>query len=173
MTPTELKKEERKKMRKIHKVYATRGCLTAEGSTAKEAKVNLETMIDWALQYRPLVLESRFGYVFAITANATGFEYSMFEPAHGLQRGPTCCWGRDGSLDDVLQACRMHAAQNAWTFGVDDAAHIEASGLNESKKRELAHWIAFQRAYREAKANGFTAGEAHEWACRAPYQVTV
>lgn len=142
-------------MRKAKTYFATRGDLTAEGATKAEAKANLDAMINWACQYRHPLVENRFGLLIVISHSSHGWQSIVIDPAsrqHGGRWESFCGQGM-GDYGDVLASARMHAAQNAWTPAADDEQHIALAGI-AAKEGELRRWIAFQRRYLAAKAQG-------------------
>lgn len=150
--------------------YKSRGFLVGTGKTAAEAKTDLERQIDWACSHASSIIESRFGFLIAISASPTGWQYCLFNPAdldHGQQKHPTCCYGQT-EYTDVLLSARSHAAQNAWTHEcLNDAEFVAMAGLNADKAEELTGWINWQRNYRAAKNAGMSDDEAfnhaHGW----------
>lgn len=150
-------------MRKPKKYFATRGHLTAEGATKAEAKAKLEAMIDFACRNDTPKIEGRFGLIIVVAATANGWTHTIVDPAdmhHGKERHCNCMYGQ-GEFTDALNSARNHAAQWAWNTNVaDDAAFVAMAGLTEPKARELASWIAWQRRYAAAKANGATDNDA-------------
>ena len=155
-------------MRKKRHFTATHASLCAEGATKAEASANLEKQIDWALEYRPLHVESRFGLVIVIAANVNGYESSVFDPkelAHGNLHHNRTLYGRVDNIKGLVQETRGHAAQWMWDRAGDDEAHIAKAGLDVEHASALRRWIKWQRAYAAAKSTGATDNEAHNQAC--------
>ena len=148
---------------------ASHKSLYAEASTKAEASAKLEAAIDWALEDRPLHIECRFGWVIIIAASANGYASKLLDPAdleHDIKYHAGCFHGQI-DFAPLLQSCRSHAAQNAWTPATETEAHIEASGLDKANTAELRSWIAWQKRYADARASGANDGEAHHLACMA------
>lgn len=147
---------------KIYRV--TRGCLTGEGATKQLAKADLEKQIQWVLTEHGTTTEVRFGHVLIISAQPGGFQSEFLMPddlaKHGLSKACTSFHGMR-ELSSVLQGCRLHLAQAAWSLDCDDGDHMLRSGLNPEHARMLADWMNWQRRYAKNIAAGMTQNEAH------------
>lgn len=158
-------------MRKAKKFYATRGHLIAEGATKTEAKQKLEAMIDYACRNGTPKIESRYGLIIVVAATSNGWTHTIVDPSdmhHGKERHCNCMYGQ-GEYTDALISARNHAAQWAWNPSVaDDAAFVANAGLTEAKASELTSWIAWQRRYAAAKAQGASDNDA--WNTASTYK---
>jgi hypothetical protein len=151
---------------KLHTV--TRGCVQGQGPSRKDAKLDLERRIDWALQYNHPFVECRYGHVLYLVASANGWQSRVVRPDEIATHGklvPASCMSGQGDRDREIATLRNHVAQCAWTHATDDISHVEASGLDAEGKRELARWCRFQRDYAEHIKTGETPARAHALAC--------
>lgn len=155
-------------MRRNQTRYARRGGLQGSGATVKDAKADLESLIDYACIIRSPHIETRYGCVLIIAATASGLESRIIQSDDIAEHGKvwTCSSMHfHGEIADEIKSIRNHVAQLAWRHEADDELHISVSGLDEGGKRELARWIQFQRDYAKHKAAGKTDGESHALAC--------
>lgn len=154
-------------MRRPKVVRISRGNVSGEGPNKTVAKADLEKQVDWLLNAGSVVVEKRYHLLIIVAPIGGGWETKVMDPAQAEHGKPVWFSNLHGPEDRarVLDSCRLHAAQNAWTMYADDLEHIALSGCSPDLQRELTRWCKFQRDYITHKAAGKSDAEAHALAC--------
>lgn len=154
-------------MRRPKVVRISRGNVSGEGPNKTVAKADLEKQVDWLLNAGSVVVEKRYHLLIIVAPIGGGWETKVMDPAQAEHGKPVWFSNLHGPEDRarVLDSCRLHAAQNAWTHDTNDFEHIALSGCSLDLQRELSSWCKFQRDYKALKDAGKTDQEAHAGAC--------
>lgn len=137
---------------------------TPECATPIEATAQCEKQVDQALARleRGTRVFTWRGHTCVVSPTTAGWQYwtdTFSATDYAVQCGTE-------SREDAENSAYHHLAQNVWTREVaDDEAFVE--GLPYSVRRQIRSWIAFQRAYAVAQAEGKNSHECHEIGCRA------
>jgi len=142
----------------------SRGCLSARGTTVKEAKDRLNAKIDAALEgdYTPVFLSYK-GENAIVYREPQGWSYSLVNPnvdGQAKVRVTQPCKTRQDALDSagahiIQNGCDINAIHS-----VDDFPEWFTSPYYRS---ELVAWCRWQRAAVHAKLQGEP--DVHGWAC--------
>lgn len=150
---------------KTKKKYASRGVLTGEGTTVKDAKENLNAKIDAALEgsYSPILLAYK-GYQAVVHRCPVGWSYSLIKVGEGVTE--TGCTVFVGDKKETINAAAFHIIQNGCDI---NAIHSEADLpdwlTDKSRRNDLVSWCRWQRAAAHAKETGVPENDIHGWAC--------
>lgn len=139
------------------------------GKTVKEAKLEATRKIEKLLKAdrSPHFLSFR-GESIIVWHTGASYVYKMLDNAADYSRGQKIQWGTQPLSDDireVLAECRRHLAQICWD-GVEDMSPL----LTEAKEQQqFTQWVRFQRAYQEARIQGKSETDCHQYACENSY----
>ena len=151
-------------MAKISKKLVSRGCLTGEGATAKEAKDNLSSLVDAALEgsYTPLLLNYN-GQSAIVYRDPVGWSYSLLylsEDGKSQQR----CSLFIGARQECIQRAAFHIIQNGCDIdAIRSDADLPSWLEDRSRRSDLVSWCRWQRAAKHAQQAGEV--DVHKWAC--------
>jgi hypothetical protein len=157
-------------MRKSRKLQVVRrGVLAASGKTKREALIDLNKQVDWAVEWHPTLVVSLFGHVIIVSPSADGYHSQVVAPDKIAEQGrlntATCFVGRVDPYEELMRQ-KCNVAQLVWRLGNDDEEFIVLALLDAKHSVELRSWIKWQRLYKAHRAAGAADGEAHEKACR-------
>jgi hypothetical protein len=137
----------------------------AEGATRAEAKANAERFIERAMRasYTPVIITVH-GHRGIIWRDSSAGIVSALIREDGSISGCHSQTSHDVPMESAAEWMRLHLGQNAWTPAVeDDEAFITGIGFSHSSVAdELRSWIAFQRRYQAALADGKSKDEAYD-----------
>lgn len=141
------------------KVRITYYGIEGEGVTLKEARADAARNIEVALEgsYTPKLLE--FGNHQALVwREPVGWGYRL------LNGADTCLYPSvfHAKQEGAERQARYHLAQSGWEPANDGPA---LAYVHRDDRATLATWIAWQRRYAHARAEGLSDVEAHRKAC--------
>lgn len=150
--------------RKKNDYRETRGNLEGRGKTSVEAKIDLNSQIDWAVSYHPTYIETLLGHLIVISPNAHGYQVTVasIEKSKVYRNLVHCA---HAPLNQLVRRARVDVCQRAWTETKIDELYIESTELDDEGKEQLRSWIRFQRLYAEHIEHGATPAEAHRLSC--------
>ena len=146
------------------KKFASRGCLTGEGRTVKEAKDELNALVDTALadSYTPVLLSYQGHHALAYRC-PVGWSYTLLRLA-GDGKSEVGCTVFVGARYDCIQSAAFHIIQNGCNINAIRSVDDLPSFLeNNSLRSELVYWCRWQRAALCAQMTG--QADVHKWAC--------
>jgi hypothetical protein len=153
---------------KTLKKLVSRGCLTGEGSTVKEAKDSLSSLTDAALEgsYTPVLL-SYNGQHAMVYRCPVGWSYSLLNLSENGKSAERCSVFV-GTQWDCIQHAAFHIIQN----GCDVQAIRSEADLPDwledcFRRSDLVSWCRWQRAAQFAQNTGEP--DVHKWACDHHY----
>jgi hypothetical protein len=145
------------------KITLTYCGMTGEGPTVREAKQDAARKIEAALElnYTPSVFAWK-GRTALVWNTPTGV-CSAYVADNGIGTSGVCMHGLGTSIEAACISVRMSLAQAGADITSDEIPAI--LGKDKGAITHFQGWLGFQRAYRQAQADGLCEVDAHRFAC--------
>lgn len=141
------------------------------GSTKTEAKADAERQIEKVMDgsYMPAVLRFPAGYIGVISRSAPyraahEWEYSYLMPTDTALGQSSCTHSGYETRADAERALRSHIAQCLLWVTEDNGMDVLFDGADRLRHNE---YIAWQKRYKEYKAQGYSDTDCHRMACES------
>lgn len=145
--------------------------ISGYGSTKGVAKTDAKRQIARALSgsYAPTIIRFPAGYIGLIYRSAPyraahSWEYCYLSPEETMLTTSTCMQSGFDSLAEAERALRLHVAQLLIFVTDDNGMDILIDGASRLRHNE---YVAWQKRYREYRAQGYTDTDCHRMACES------
>lgn len=138
--------------------------MDGEGRTVTQAKCDaagkIRTLLSGDWQARCIYGRRILTFVWR---DINGWCYKIIDPADANGQDEIIYGVRSGSLADIDRRARSHMAQ--WEHDMDRPFEVPTYLTDKRDIGEYLRLAAWQLAYRQARADGLSDTDAHEWAC--------